>query len=126
MGPSCLAHFVGMDFNWKHHDLNTPGCLMSYNFTMGHIWMAGGEVGPTAGGGVVAPGADPWPLALGATDVEHGWPHWDVNPSSGNVEFCIRYGANIALGGFCAKCLLKLCGWNEELLPVAWAHPDLF
>ena len=128
MGHSVhLAHFVGMNFCWKHHDLNSPGCLMSYTFTRGNIWQSGGEVGPTAsGGGLAAPGAEPWPLTLGGTDVEHGWPHWDTNPATTNVEFCIRYGANIALGGLCAKCLLKLCGWDEEKLPVAWAHPDLF
>ena len=116
-----------MNFGWKHHDLNTPGCLMSYTFTEGHIWPPAGAVGPVSPGGTPAPGADPWPLSMGGTDVEHGWPHWDANPNNGNnVEDCIKIGPGIALGGLCAKCLLKLSGWDEEKLPVAWRHPDLF
>lgn len=27
---------------------------------------------------------------------------------------------------FCAKCLLKMRGWNEFVLPCNWAHPDVF
>jgi hypothetical protein len=27
---------------------------------------------------------------------------------------------------FCAKCLLKMRGWNEEVLPCNWTHPDVF
>jgi hypothetical protein len=127
MGHSThLAHFVGMNFCWKHHDLATPGCLMSYTFTRGFIFPSGGQVGPETAGPYVDP-AEPWPLAHGGTDVEHGWPHWGPNPNNGDaIEFCIRYGASIALGGLCAKCLLKLCGWDEEKLPVGWLHPDLF
>jgi hypothetical protein len=132
MGHSAfLAHFIGMDVNWKHHDLNTPGCLMSYNFTRGWIWKPGGAVGPS--GAAAGPGVEPWPLAYGGTDVEHGWPHRDRNPATaspahplGVRENCIRYGRNLALGGFCAKCILKLSGWDEEKLPAAWLHPDLF
>jgi hypothetical protein len=26
---------------------------------------------------------------------------------------------------FCAKCLLKMRGWNEILLPCSWTHPDV-
>ncbi len=127
MGHSTqLAHFIGMNVCWKHHDLATPGCLMSYTFTRGFIWTVPGIVGPTSAAPHVAPGVEPWPMAMGGTDVEHGWPHWDTNPNSGNVEFCIRYGRNLVLGGLCAKCILKLAGWNEEKLPVAWTHPDLY
>jgi hypothetical protein len=127
MGHSTqLAHFIGMNVCWKHHDLATPGCLMSYIFTRGFIWTVAGVVGPTAAAPYVAPGVEPWPLAMGGTDVEHGWPHWDTNPNSGNVEFCIRYGKNLVLGGLCAKCILKLAGWHEEKLPAAWEHPDLY
>jgi hypothetical protein len=31
-----------------------------------------------------------------------------------------------ARGAFCAKCLLKMRGWQEELLPCNWTHPDVF
>jgi hypothetical protein len=27
---------------------------------------------------------------------------------------------------YCAKCALKLRGWNEEALPCNWSHPDVF
>ncbi|AUX43476.1 uncharacterized protein SOCE26_049250 [Sorangium cellulosum] len=27
---------------------------------------------------------------------------------------------------FCAKCLLKMRGWNDEVLPCNWTHPDVF
>lgn len=27
---------------------------------------------------------------------------------------------------FCAKCLLKMRGWNEEVLPCNWTHPDVY
>lgn len=27
---------------------------------------------------------------------------------------------------YCGKCALKLRGWNEELLPCNWSHPDVF
>jgi hypothetical protein len=133
MGHSThLFHFVAGNFCWKHHDLNTPTCAMSYDWKTGFIRVPAGAVGPVAGGGMggVAAPAEPWPLSYAGTDVEHGWPHWDTNPVSGNVEYCIRYGelraGGVALGGLCAKCILKLCGWNDQLLPVAWSHPDLF
>jgi hypothetical protein len=29
-------------------------------------------------------------------------------------------------GAPCSKCLLKLRGWNEEVLPCNWPHPDVF
>jgi len=31
-----------------------------------------------------------------------------------------------ARGAPCSKCLLKLRGWNEEVLPCNWTHPDVF
>jgi hypothetical protein len=127
MGHSTqLAHFVGMNVCWKHHDFNTPGCLMSYTFTRAFIWSPGGAVGTLAAGPFVDPGVEPWPLAYSGTDVEHGWPHWGNNPATAAVNFCIRFGRNLALAGLCAKCILKLCGWDEEKLPAAWAHPDLY
>ena len=124
MGHSLnLAHFVAEDVSWKHHHLGSPDRLMSYDYTEGHIWKpAGGTVGPVHGAPVVS--ADPWPIAYGGTDVEHGWPHRD-NDGANDVD-CIRYGTGIAPGQFCAKCLLKLRGWNDEKLPSSWTHPDLF
>jgi hypothetical protein len=123
MGHSTLlAHFIAEDVNWKHHHLGSPDCLMSYNYTKGAIWKPGGAVGPSPGGAM--PGGTPWPLARGGTDVEHGWPH-RANPGGGTTN-CIRFGPNIAPGQMCAKCLLKVRGWEEEKLPVSWTHPDLF
>ena len=38
----------------------------------------------------------------------------------------IAFVANVNPGSPCAKCILKLRGWDEEVLPCAWNHPDLF
>src|SRR5205085_11570838 len=27
---------------------------------------------------------------------------------------------------FCAKCLLKVAGWKEDVLPCKWDHPEVF
>ncbi len=128
MGHSAhLAHFVAEDVNWKHHHLGSPDCLMSYNYTKGNIWRPGAAVGPENPAGTAMP-ATPYPLVFGVSNVEEGWPHRGrfPNPPANPWTGCIQYGPGIAPGQFCAKCLLKLRGWDEEKLPVSWTHPDLF
>ncbi len=139
MGHSMnLVHFVAGNFAWKHHDVHSADCLMSYaycagiiqeNLTYGIARGPGGKgpVGPNAGGGGT---------------VETGWPHQVPNPIPASTEGadsvnntdagndCIYFQSLNALGGNrngpCAKCLLKVRGWKDDVLPFAWPHPDLF
>ena len=106
-----LAHFVAGNFEWKHHHVSSPDCLMSYAHSKAKLRQAdagGATVGPTGGG----------------TTRELGWPD-----ASGGA-FAIKYPPlrNIPLprSAPCAKCALKVRGWNDEVLPFAWNHPDLF
>jgi hypothetical protein len=134
MGHSLdLFHFVAANVAWKHHDVNNPNCLMSYKYTTGFIRRndaATAARGPN-GTGVVSTGAT----------LETGFPHLvpaDNPPgapfpspaagaSAANAgENCIQFGPNLVPLNLCAKCCLKLRGWNDELLPFAWRHPDLF
>jgi hypothetical protein len=92
-----LVHFVAGNFAWKHHDLNFPDCYMSYGHTKGRLPKPVGAV------------------ATGAT-ADQGWP-------AGNA---IQFGPGLHPSVPCAKCCLKLRGWNDEVLPCAWRHPDLF
>jgi hypothetical protein len=129
MGHSVhLAHFVGGNFEWKHHDFNFPQCKMSYDFTHGWVPKPAGTVGT---------------IGVGATE-DTGWPdtvpaaipqgsHKPTNPpaapGSPTIEQTVlakgTHGV-LPMGTFCAKCALKIRGWKDELLPCAWRHPDLF
>jgi hypothetical protein len=109
MGHSMhLVHFLGGNFGWKHHDLNFPTCMMSYSHIEQRITKPGGAVG---GNGSLESG---------------GWP--SVNGTSGLREIHYPTLQSLAqpLDKPCARCMLKLQGWNEEVLPAAWTHPDLF
>lgn len=118
MGHSMnLIHFVAGNFGWKHHDVNSPNCIMSYDFC----------------GGVILREGVANPVAAGANK-ETGWPDAVPNPIPPNYEGavagdegkpCIHYPPT-AVGAPCAKCLLKIRGWKDELLPFAWGHADLF
>ena len=124
MGHSVhLIHFIAENFGWKHHDLNYPRCAMSYDYPDGYIPNPGGTVGP------VGSGATP------AT----GWPHqvpFPVPAAGGNTSIAVGVAAGdptIHFGplgavnaDFCAKCRLGIRGWNSEVLPCAWTHPDLY
>lgn len=115
-----LVHFRAGNFGWKHHDVNWPQCIMSYDFC----------------GGVILREQIANPVAAGATQ-EDGWP--DVVPAGAldDYEGCDAGGADggkqcihfppIPEGNeCCAKCLLKVRGWKDDLLPFAWGHADLF
>ena len=109
MGHSLfLAHFVAGDFNWKHHNVSSPDCLMSYAHSKGRILKVGGAVGPDGG------------------TKEDGWPD---NPGGNR---CIDFPKLNSLlppiprSTPCEKCSLKVRGWKDELLPFAWEHPDLY
>jgi hypothetical protein len=116
---SHLVHFVAGNFGWKHHNVLQPGCMMSYNFPTGFIVPgAAPTVGPV--GGAAAPDTG-WPNVVPA-----------VLPANSSIVAgtapgtqCIQLGPPAPTAP-CAKCLLKLRGWREDLLPVAWSHPDLF
>jgi len=168
MGHSAhLAHYVAENFEWKHHHVLQPDCMMSYTYPTGFI------VQPAVPAGPILP----------ATPTDEGWPHriplappppggpppvvgapppppplpapysidpaFDPSPAAhgggaaGRAAAaalsgtpCIRLDAiphahfglpaSPAPGGPCAKCMLKLRGWNDSVLPVAWKHPDLF
>jgi hypothetical protein len=124
MGHSMhLVHFVAGNFGWKHHNFVQPDCMMSYNFPTGIVVQPGGAVGPAGGGAAV----------------DTGWPHVVPLPLPRNTQItppggpagapCIILDAkppHPAPGNPCAKCVLKLRGWLETVLPVAWRHPDLF
>src|SRR5262249_46299215 len=70
MGHSCpLGHFGALNCGWKHHDLNSMDCMMSYNFPTGFITQGGiAAVGPVGGGAAV----------------DTGWPHTVPNPLPNN------------------------------------------
>ncbi|UCG05724.1 MAG: hypothetical protein JSV83_17690, partial [Desulfobacterales bacterium] len=129
MGHSChLSHFVvgGHDFNWKHHDLHSQNCIMSYDFPEGFIPIS----------------AWPAPVSIqgegpaGAASRATGWPDfepaaWPDGSSHRNgavniARWTIAFGPEPNLTRLCAKCAMKLRGWDEEMLPCAWDHPDLF
>jgi hypothetical protein len=124
-----LVHFVAENFAWKHHDVNNPNCLMSYTYTTGFIRRndaAAFARGPGGTGAVSAAGGTP---ETGFPHVVPGVPFPD--PAAGATaantgENCIQFGRGLVPLNFCAKCVLKLRGWNDELLPFAWLHPDLF
>ena len=129
MGHSLdLFHFVAENVAWKHHDVNNPNCLMSYTYTTGFIRRndaAAAAQGP-GGAGAVSVGATP----------ETGFPHVvpaapfpapAAGAAAGDAgQNCIQFGPNLVPLNLCAKCCMKLRGWNDELLPFAWRHPDLF
>lgn len=147
MGHSVhLVHFVGGNFGWKHHNILQPNCMMSYSFPIGFIVPSAGSVGPT----VAATSPDlGWPNRVptlaAATALKTGGnpynilPTFDPDPANNpggaaaaaavvNTP-CIRLDAiapNPPPSNPCAKCILKLRGWQELVLPVAWNHPDIF
>lgn len=131
MGHSThLSHFVGdpasavlPDLCWKHHDLNSQDCLMSYDYTSGYIPKPGGAVGPTGGGAAVDTG---WPDAV--PDPKPTWNDDSASIAAGvnALDDTIQFTTPRVISGACAKCILKLRGWDEEVLPCAWKHPDLF
>jgi hypothetical protein len=155
MGHSVhLAHFVGENFEWKHHHLLQPDCMMSYDYTTGFI------VQPPAPAGPIAPATKrdegwpdriplappPGPPAVGAPPPPPPLPTpysidpaFDPDPAvSGPAAAaaasgtpCLHFDAlgipgSPAPGAPCAKCVLKMRGWDDSLLPFAWKHPDLF
>jgi hypothetical protein len=151
MGHGChLSHFVvdGSDFNWKQHHLLSGDCLMSYGHTSAYLPKPGGTVGPTANGTAIDLGwGDRLPPAKPATPPPN--PPWRptsylsvdtgavVNSPTiayiaqwnGQSRFDISGNAlpkRVVSAEPCAKCILKLRGWNEEKLPCAWNHPDLY
>lgn len=115
-----VTHFSAGNFAWKHHHLLWPDCLMSYGNGLGYIVRPAGAVGPAAGARVdtgwpdltPAPVPPAAPIRLPAIAIS-------VNPTA-------THGQLTGKGELCGKCILKLRGWNEEELPVAWHHPDLF
>jgi hypothetical protein len=72
-------------------------------------------------------------LAPAGGTVDTGWPHTHtftdaskVTHTTAAIEISVeKYGGG-DVKAFCAKCGLKLRGWNDEVLPCAWLHPDLF
>jgi hypothetical protein len=137
MGHGChLSHFVvsGNDFNWKQHDLLSGDCLMSYKHTSGYLPQPGGAVGPTGGGANAGTGwpdtvlpPKPAPLILVPPPPyrPERYLSWDTSVANGDPT--IAYVApRVVAATPCAKCALKLRGWNEQKLPCAWDHPDLY
>jgi hypothetical protein len=147
MGHSAhLVHFVGGNCGWKHHNILQPSCMMSYSWPVAFVVMLPPRVGPTV------PGTAPdlgWPNQVPTTAAANALrgaghpynidPAFDPRPAanSGGAAGaaaavgtpCIRLDAiapHPAPGNPCAKCVLKLRGWQELVLPVAWNHPDLF
>ena len=120
---SHLVHYVAGNFGWKHHHVLQPDCMMSYNFPTGFIVQPGGAVGPVGG---VATDDTGWPGVVPAALPN---PSQIVAGTPAGTP-CIQLDAippgHAAPGVPCAKCLLKLRGWREDLLPVAWNHPDLY
>jgi hypothetical protein len=65
---------------------------------------------------------------------DHGYPQCKMGYYNAAYNVPLPAGATgpaiaINTGGralFCAKCLLKMRGWNEEILPCNWTHPDVF
>jgi hypothetical protein len=131
MGHSVnLVHFVAGNFAWKHHDVHSGDCLMSYRYCGGILRQA------QCNGITRGPGGVTGPVAAGGT-VETGWPHVVPGPPIpddtegadaahiGNA--CIYYPPNVIVrNGPCAKCSLKARGWKDDVLPFAWLHPDVF
>ena len=133
MGHGChLSHFVvgGNDFNWKQHHLLRGDCLMSYGHTSGYLPQPLGAVGPGAG---ASPDTG-WPDTVLPAQPAAPPPPPPYRPASGlsrdtSVAVGTRTIAFIAprvVAGACGKCILKLRGWNEEKMPCAWKHPDLY
>jgi hypothetical protein len=134
MGHGChLSHFVvdGNDFNWKQHHLLSGDCLMSYEHTSGYIPQPAAAVGPTGGGAGKDTG---WPDTVLPDNPGTPPPNPPYRPDSSlsidsavaDGDPTISYIAPTVVAGACAKCVLKLRGWNEEKLPCAWKHPDLY
>jgi hypothetical protein len=131
-----LVHFVAENVAWKHHDVNNPDCLMSYDYTTGFIMQATAAVVAHGPGGVGAVG----PVGGAATN-ETGFPDTVPvdnppgapfpSPAQGATaahsgQDCIWFRAPLAPLNLCAKCILKIRGWKDDVLPFAWLHPDLF
>lgn len=117
---SHLVHFIAGNFGWKHHNLLQPACMMSYNFPTGFIVPgAAATVGPV--GGVAAPDTG-WPNVVPPPPLPANSSIVAGTPAGTQ---CIQLGPPAPTTP-CAKCMLKLRGWREDLLPVAWNHPDLF
>jgi len=137
---------VGGNFGWKHHNILQPDCMMSYSFPIGYIAKPAGGMGATA---AATPTDQGWPhrvptLAAANALVTAGHPyniepafHPDPAKNSGGAAGaaaavgspCIRLDAfapNPPPSNPCAKCILKLRGWQELNLPTAWKHPDIF
>lgn len=121
-----LVHFSAGNFCWKHHHLLSPDCLMSYGSTRGYIPQPAGAVG--VGATVDSGWPDLVPAALPGGAVAPSNP--PAAPGSPTIEITVlptmTHGALVGKGELCGKCGLKLRGWMEETLPVAWGHPDLF
>ena len=116
MGHSMnLVHFVAGNFEWKHHDVNSPDCLMSYAHSKASLY-------PSNVGAIVAP------TGVGARD--QGWPDakpGGVAPDDFRIFFKrLRDAPAVPRGQPCAKCALKARGWKDNLLPFAWRHPDVY
>ena len=136
MGHGChLSHFVvdGNDFNWKQHHLLSGDCLMSYGHTSAYLPRPGGAVGPTTGVGATADKG--WPdkvLPAKPGTPPPNPPYRPENYLSMDTSVMVNaptiaYIAPTTVSAKpCAKCILKLRGWNEEKLPCAWNHPDLY
>lgn len=115
-----LLHFAGMNFCWKHHNLMSLECKMSYDWTHGYIPQPPGAVGPVGGAAAKDTG---WPDVVPAV-IPAGSPAPTAPPAvagAPTIEI-----ASLVVNDFCPKCALKLRGWKEDVLPVAWRHPDLF
>jgi hypothetical protein len=135
MGHGChLSHFVvdGSDFNWKQHHLLSGDCLMSYEHTSGYLPRPAGAVGPTNVGATADTG---WPNRVLPAKPPTPPPNPPYRPAQylsmdtavADNDPTIAYIApRVVSPKPCAKCVLKLRGWNEEKLPCAWNHPDLY
>ncbi len=109
MGHSMhLVHFLGGNFGWKHHDLNFPNCMMSYTHIEQSIPKPVGAVG---GNGALAAG---------------GRPDAGTVVGTRRIRYPTRQSLAQALDKPCARCMLKLQGWNEEVLPAAWTRTWIF
>ena len=126
-----LSHFVvgGHDFNWKHHDINKPDCIISYDWPECFLPL---DAWPAAGLGGPGPTIVPKPArSKGWPDKEPAsWPGGSshrpgaVNVARWTIQFGVVGAGNLTT--LCAKCALKLRGWDEEKVPYAWTHPDLY
>ncbi len=146
MGHSAhLVHFVGGNFGWKHHNILQTNCMMSYNWPIGFVPAPAGAVGPTGAGTARDKG---WPHRIPPLAtlqaLKAGGHPYNIDPAAdpdpgknpgGAVAAAASVNAPcIRMDAFppnppadpCAKCILKLRGWQELVLPVAWNHPDLY